>query len=110
VADFSIYAGDTTVLRITVKDEAGAAVDLGSSTIRWQLAVNVYGTPLLAKSVGSGVEVVDAANGRFDVTLDSEDTEVLSGGTYYHEAEMYDGGVVSTILTGTIQINPSLIH
>ena len=87
----------------------GAPVDITGTLIRWQLAKAASSsTALVEKSVGAGITIVGGPAGRFDVLLDPEDTLPLIGG-YYYEAEVDDGGTISTVLTGTVQINQALI-
>lgn len=110
MADITMFAGDTKTLQVTVKDENGDAVDLTGASIRWQASRSVNKRPAdLEKSVGDGITITDATAGRFDVTLDSADTEDLRG-DFYHEAEVIDAsGNVSTVFTGTLTIEPTLI-
>jgi hypothetical protein len=109
MADFIMFAGDTKILEVTVKDTAGAAVDITGTVIRWQLAKSVRAlVPLIEKSVGDGLEIVDGPTGRFDVTVDPDNTLELKG-NYYHEAEVDDGGIISTVMTGKATITPALI-
>jgi hypothetical protein len=107
--NFTMFAGDTKLLQVLVNNVAGNPVDITGTLIRWQLAKNVKSDPaLIHKYVGSGVTIVDGPNGRFDVLLDPVDTLPLIG-SYYYEAEIDDSGVISTVLTGSVQINQALI-
>jgi hypothetical protein len=108
MANFTMFAGDTKVLVVSVADEKGAAVDITGTVIRWQLAKSVTSTALILKSVGAGVTIIDGPSGRFDVSLDAGDTLPLHG-SYYYEGEIDDGGIISTVLTGIVQINLALI-
>ena len=109
-ANFTMFAGDTKLLQVVINNVAGNPIDITGTLVRWQLAKNVKADPaLIHKSVdGGGVTIVDGPNGRFDVLLDPLDTLPLIG-SYYYEAEIDDGGVISTVLTGTVQINQALI-
>lgn len=110
MADFSMYQGDTKILEVTVKDEAGVVVDITSATIRWQLARNAKTTTLLIeKETGDGITIIDGPAGRFDVAIDPDDTVGLKAASYYHEAEVNDAGVISTVLTGKATIKQALI-
>lgn len=100
------------VLRVTVLDNDDQPVDITGATIRWQLAGRVGSTsPLVSKATGGqGVEITDAENGVFEVTLDSADTDGLNG-TYYHEAELVDAqGKKQTVMVGEITIVRVLIQ
>jgi len=110
MADFTMYQGDTKTLEVTVEDEAGDVVNITGTTIRWQLAKTARAAvPIIAKETGDGIAIVDGAAGRFDVALDPEDTVDLSARSYYHEAEIDDAGVISTVLTGKATIRQALI-
>lgn len=113
--DFTMYQGDSKVLSVTVADEAGDAVPLEGLTIRWQASPVITGgfepTATLKKDNGAlgGIDTVTEV-GVFEVELDPDDTETISG-LYYHEAELTDGaGNVSTVLTGRMTIKPVLIR
>lgn len=108
-ANFEMYAGDSKTLQILVLDEAALPADITGASIRWQLAQKLAGPALVSKATGSGITIVDGPGGRFDVALDPPDTEALKG-CYYHEAEATNaGGVVSTVITGSAEIKPTLI-
>lgn len=105
-SDFTMYAGDTKNIEITVTDESNVAVNLTDAEIFWQMARVIGAVPsVLSKEIGAGLTVVDAVTGRFDILLDPSDTEGLSG-VYHHEVRMIDGdGKVSTILQGTVTLS-----
>lgn len=106
--EFSMYAGDTKNLEITVKDEDGVVVDITGATFHWALALLIgVAPPVLTKTNGSGVTIVNAAAGRVDVKLESVDTESLSG-KYAQELRLVDvDDNVATILQGVITILPT---
>lgn len=109
MADFTMFAGDTKILEVTINDADGDAVNITGTEIRWQLAKNVKAAePLIAKAIGAGITIIDGPTGRFDVAVDPDDTLELKG-SYYHEAEVDDGGVISTVMTGKATIKPALI-
>lgn len=105
----TMFQGDTKVLVFTVSQGSGTA-DLTDAAIRWQLAKSVSKEALVEKSVGSGITITDAAGGVFEVLLEPEDTEALSAGAYYYEAEVTDGDDnVSTVATGALTLTRTLI-
>lgn len=105
---FEMYSGDTRTLTVTVRDTSGAAVDLTGATARWALAKKVGQAALVSKSTGSGIELTDAANGEFTVTLDPADTADLVG-DYWHEAEVTDSaGRVVTVFQARASIKQDI--
>lgn len=111
MADFTMFKGDTKVLEVTVKDQDDAVVDISGTLIKWQLAKKSKDTTaLISKSTVDGsITIVDGPNGRFNVLLEPEDTEELPAKAYYHEAEVNDGGLISTVMTGTATLVETLI-
>lgn len=104
-------AGDTPLVRVTVKAQDGTPFDLTGASIRWELfAFPDYlkrdaepGTvPILAKTLGSGITI--AGPGLIDVALAPADTALLKGG-YWHEVELVTAsGAVHTPTTGIFLI------
>jgi hypothetical protein len=105
------YSGDTLKLIITTKDEDGNVIDLRNTDIEWALAESIDpSTIVLTKTVGNGIDFIDAQNGQFKVTIDPSDTADLSG-RYQHEIEITDTqGDVTTVLTGRFQIREDIIE
>jgi hypothetical protein len=113
MADFTMYVGDSFVLSVSVVDEAGEPVDITGTTVRWQMAHKVKDIlPLVSKTTegAGGILISDGPGGVFEVTIDPEDTEGFKAKSYYHEAEVDDAGVVSTVMTGTGTLLPTLIR
>lgn len=110
MADFSMYSGDSKIIQVTLQDASGAAVDVSSPmTIIWQLSKKVTSPALLTKTVGTGIAVTNGPLGKFEITLAPVDTAGLKG-DYYQEIEINDSGTISTVLTGTVTINPDAIQ
>jgi len=100
--DFSMVAGDTRRLEMEVVDGDGDPVDISGASIRWGLWGK--GTLHVSKSLVAGIVVIDAVNGFFDVTIDTEDTQALAPGYYVHHAEVTNNGEVATTHEGTVRI------
>lgn len=108
--DHEMVQGDTVALDFTIRDAAGAVVDMTGATIRWQMARSVRATPMLEKAIGSGITVTSEVGGTFTVMLDPVETADLAG-IFYFEVEVIDGsGNVSTPRRGWIKIDPGLIR
>lgn len=101
--NFSIYAGDTCAVTITVLDEDGDPKSIIGSTINW---VAYHGdTVYLTKTTSSGITLSDPANGEFEISFVPADTESMGIGAYTHEAEVTDSsGNVSTVTVGTMTV------
>lgn len=99
--DIKAVKNNDIELRFTVTDEAGAAVNLTSATIKWQLKAGIGETALITKTTSSGITITDAAAGKFTVDIANEDTAGLDPGTYKHEAVVVDSSGEAVTLTSS---------
>lgn len=111
--DFELPQGDDRTIPVTVTNEdTGALLNLSGMTIRWWFALYQSGEAIVKKGNGAGetgLAITDAGAGVFTITLDSADTEGLSG-YFYHEAEITDvAGKKRTILTGQIHVKSTTV-
>jgi len=108
--DFTVYRGETKTLQVTVKDAAGAAFDLtGAPAVTWRLGPLAGGAATLTKSLGSGVTIVGATSGRFDVAVSAADSAAIAAGHYLHQAVVTDAaGDVETVTVGTVTVKERL--
>jgi hypothetical protein len=108
--DFAMVRGDTKRLEVTLRNDAGVAQDIAGNSIRWRIGKTVAGPSLLSKAIASGITVVDAPTGRFDVLITAAESAVFTPGTFYQECEVIDGsGNVSTVFRGVVTIEKDLI-
>ena len=106
--DFSMYAGDTKIIQVTVTDSTGAPKDITGATINWALQ-QVYKTIIEKSITTGGIVITDATNGVFQILLLPIDTEGFSTGLYTHQALVIDNnGTSEVIFTGTITFSDSL--
>ncbi len=118
-ATIEMFSGDTKRLNYTVKDGAGVVIDITGGTFRWGLSKlgkpvtagepSPQGSPLLTKTVSSGITLTAPTLGELRVDLDPADTADLKG-SFYHELEMVLAGVTSTIAFGQIDIKKDLLE
>ena len=112
--DFSMFQGDSKRVHFTLKRADGTPLDITGGDIRWQAsklkAPGVFSsTPVLQKTIGSGVEVLDSFQGLVTVTLSPADTNQISG-SFYHELEVSDfDGDIATVYAGEFQVKKALI-
>jgi len=112
----SMHSGDDKELVITINDSSGNAIDLsGLVSAKWSCSKkksdgSFSSTPVVSKSLVSGISVTDAANGELTVTLAQADTKDLSG-SFYQELELVDSAnKKQTVMTGTLTILKDLIQ
>jgi iron uptake system EfeUOB component EfeO/EfeM len=108
--DFSMYAGDSRTLTVTVTDQNNNPVNLTNSTIKWVL---INGNAVIKakdnQAIG-GITITNATSGQFSITISAQDTAKLQAGTYQHEARLIDSnGNSAIIFTGNVTIIPSYV-
>ncbi|MGY2906194.1 hypothetical protein [Bradyrhizobium sp. URHC0002] len=103
-----VYRADTARLSVTLTQADGSAFDPTiNAEIKWRMSKNWHSTEVEAlarKEIGAGLEVVD---GGVEITLESGDTD-FPPGLYHHELKLFDGGDVSTAMTGTVVIKAAM--
>ena len=102
--DFTIYAGNDVALTVTLDGDADS---LTGAEIRWWVAPTKWSPAIIRLSSDDEQIEVDTS---FAITLTAADTDGKPG-IYYHEAEIIDSqGRVSTILTGSMTIRPTIVR
>lgn len=91
-----IFSGEDRSIQFTVKDSAGAAVDVTGWAISF-VAGNV------TKTVGSGVTLTTPAAGVVTVALGATDTTALLGGNNY-KLRRTDTGYNTVLAYGSITV------
>lgn len=106
--DVFMRSGDTKKINFIVDEldsdgEVTGQVNLTGATIKWE-AFDTSGVEKISKDTASGITILDAVGGKFEVLLDPGDTAALEG-RFGHEAEMVDAsGNVSTVSRGVLVI------
>lgn len=120
--DATIYRRNKVTLRFTVlnQDVAGEpALNLTSHTLKYAVArFGSSGDPItdspvidLSSASSAKVTITDAPNGKVEVRLEEEDTDLLDPGEYYHELEDFDsGGDAVVAATGTLTVLPNIVN
>jgi len=106
-----MFAGDTRDIVVSVVDQDGVKVNLGTASVIWKMAKSDWKTNtsavLITKNSSAGQ--IGLADGSFTVHLASADTMTLEG-TYYHEAQItLADGTIGTPLTGKVKIKQNVI-
>jgi hypothetical protein len=108
--DFGIYSGNSPTISITVYQSDGVTpLNLTGMTAQWRLCSLFDPTPIVTKTVGAGISILNAAAGTVAISLTTADTDNLGGQPYRHELEIIDGaGNRTTVTTGTVTVDQSL--
>lgn len=105
-----MYRGDTQLLDVVVVDEAGAAVDISGSDIRFTAKRKPSDPDLdaiITKTLGSGIDLVGGGlAGECQVTIDPVDTDSLTKQTTLTwDLQLVDGGgAVKTAAFGRLMV------
>jgi hypothetical protein len=100
--DIFLSQGESKYLGYTVPDTISG---LNGAIIQWVI-YNSKGV-LLEKAIGSGITITDSDNGKFQVKLESVDTQSLSGRYRYIVKVTDQFNNTSDVTKGTINIDPS---
>ena len=111
---FTMKAGDTRRLFVTITDRPGARIDLTEADIKFAASRGTLEAfsraPVLQKTIGNGIDDVALIDGEFVVNLERADTRGLNG-SYYFEIEITDAfGNVSTPIFDTFTVTKDLIQ
>jgi hypothetical protein len=112
------WRGNSLTIEIRVADANGQPIDISPVTAKWcmarsaqaKLAGDVFVQKTTAPSGGIAIEPqTDGFNWMF-VTLKPIDTENVTPGNYYHEAEVIDGaGNIFTVAVGKFKLQPAVL-
>ena len=113
--NFTLTSGDTRTLNYTLVDSANAPLNLsGVTTVKWGMSKlkddgTFSTTPVVNKSLSSGITITGVSTGELSVSLLPADTATLAG-NFYHELEIAIGAdTVFTVSTGKATIVKDLL-
>jgi len=104
-------SGDTEKITIPVlkRDRQTPKNLTGADPIKFSIAKELGCPVKVSKDLTDGIVITDAVNGKFQVTLDPDDTADLDG-NFIYEAEVTDSvGDKQTVAQGDIIIGEDLI-
>lgn len=100
--NITITRGDTETLVITIKDSAGVGINITGRTYRAQIRATKDATTI---SAAFTCVLTTPASGVVTCTLTPTQTGVLATGTQFWDfEETTAGGVVTTIVAGTVNV------
>jgi hypothetical protein len=101
--DFTLPAGDSAILQITVKNPDLSVMDLTGASLKWSSQQLDDVTTRIDLTAGNGLAIVDAVNGRVDVNIPK--ATMIVAGPHRHELEVIDaGGESQTVLQGIVTV------
>ncbi len=102
-----VARGEDRTLQLTIKDAAGAVVDITGATVTFTVRRRPQDPVLIEKDNSGlgGVTLVDAANGRADIDIQDTDTGPLNVSDY-----KYDVFLQQADTTRTQVIEPSIFR
>lgn len=105
--DLEIYKGQTFTLSLTLRDDNGSVLNLGSNRVSGYLKTKFSDTN---KLVDLNATVFDAANGIVTLYIPATGTEALPVNYAFYDVEMFNpiDGAVTKILAGKAQIFPEI--
>ena len=105
---FSMTRGDAKSYRVTVKDEAGALVNLTGATIIAQFRKHPHSPATISLAVGSGIVVENAAGGVFRMDIAPAMTSALGNWRQVlgFDVQVTKDGAPVTVARGTLTIEP----
>jgi hypothetical protein len=106
--DVDVYRGDSALLEVQLTDANGDPFALtAGGTIKYRVAPTSHASEaevVIRKELGAGIDLFE---GVAEISLMSEDTDIMPQG-YYHELKIYDLGDVATAMTGNFQVRQAL--
>ena len=109
VHNIEAYYGSEASLAYTYKDNAGTAIDLSSSTVKFVVRDSAADPRAsLTLLAGSGITMTDAANGQFTVTVTADQISTLGrrgkSVTHVYDLSVTTGSSTEVIVRGTLTV------
>lgn len=103
--DLVITRGDTETIAVTITTDGTTPVNIAGRTYTSQMR----STPDIAAIAATAVcSITDAAAGQVNVVYSATSTATLDPGYYYWDLQENAAGVISTILSGVVQVLPDV--
>lgn len=100
--------GDTLRLEIQAFDDEGNVINLTGFEINCQCRQNLNSEPIFDLSIGNGIEIIDAVNGIYEMTVEADDQTDWEFGIYKFDIEYIDsqGVIESTYPADELEVVP----
>lgn len=92
---------------ITIEDVI-TGVDITSWSITFSIRETFADDVLISKTVGSGITLTDPTNGKLQIVLSDDDTNLLSSRNYVYDVKRMDAGSEAVLTYGILTIQESV--
>jgi len=110
--DIRIMRGDSLSMKVRVSTDEGAYLNMVGASVDMTVKKELSDDDLdavISKSVGSGITLLESANGYFEVVLTGDDTKDLDDGVYYYDVQVtLDSTEVYTVMVGKLYLKPDV--
>jgi len=95
--DIVLYAGDTYVHELRLRNSANAVINISSHSYSGQIKLGRTSTDNIVSFTS---QITDGANGVVQFSLAANTTATITSGTYYYDIQQTNGTIVTTLLAG----------
>jgi hypothetical protein len=100
----SMYSGETRYINIAITDADNSNIPLNITDYQINFLAHMNGIPMIEKSIGNGVSVINAPSGTAQITLNTDDTKTLSGDFLFEVEVVSPADEVSIVTFGRMKI------
>src|ERR1700684_4211335 len=106
IANIAFYRGEDVLLTVTMSPV--------TAILGWNLQFSLRehygdpGSPLIVKTNGAGITLIDTTNGIFTVPLAQADTLPLAFGAYVYDIQRTDSGSRTVLVAGNVNLLPEV--
>jgi len=105
---FDIVRGWSLTFNGVVREADGTAIDISDDVLVWKIGTSDFRKTLLTLTEGDGIEVTDAANGKYTVTLEGAKLASVDAGHYRHQGEGQYGTLPYGFVAGKFRLRKDM--
>jgi hypothetical protein len=100
-----MYSGETRYVNVSITDADNDNIPLNITNFQINFLAHLNGTPVIQKSIGNGISVVNASEGKVQLLLISDDTKNLSGDFLFEIEAVSPTNETAIVTFGRMKIN-----
>lgn len=105
--NITIYSGDTYIHELRLKNSSNAAIDISTRIFSGQIRIAPASTDPVANFVTT---ITDGPGGIVLFSISSNNTALITPGTYYYDFQQIDGSIVTTLIAGKAVIQEDVTY